>query len=108
MHCGLCSAEGVVKRLLVVAGAALLMAACSEAPTAPPVPKKSLSPSAARFDEATCRSGYIVAYDENGNPYCAPADGDAGDLTRASNAASMSGPAGAASTTGLPSSSTPQ
>ena len=93
-----------MKRLLVVAGAALLMAACSEAPTAPPVPKKSLLPSAARFDELTCRSGYVVAYDENGNPYCAPTDPSTG----ASSAASTPGAVGAASTTGTSSSSTPQ
>jgi len=108
MHCGLCSAEVVVKRLLVVAGAALLMAACSEAPTAPPVPKKSLSPSAARFDEITCRSGYVIAYDENGNPYCAPTDPDGGGTTSAAGAASTSGTVGTAGTTGSSSSSTPQ
>lgn len=65
-----------MKKLLVLAGSALLMAACSEAPTAPPIPKRSLAPSAgSSHDEITCRSGYIIAYDENGNPYCAPDGG---------------------------------
>jgi hypothetical protein len=64
------------------------MAACSEAPTAPAAPKKSLSPSASSsHDEITCRSGYIIAYDENGNPYCAPADDTGGKAAGASNTA---------------------
>jgi hypothetical protein len=56
-------------------GAGLAMAACSEAPSAPQPPK---APSARPTkDDFTCRSGYIVAFDENGNPYCVPADGSA-------------------------------
>jgi hypothetical protein len=61
-----------VKKLLLLASAAVVMAACSEAPTAPAARTKSLTPSVRNDDEITCRSGYIVAYDENGNPYCVP------------------------------------
>lgn len=44
------------------------MAACSEAPTAPVAASKAPTNRAA-FD-FTCRSGYLVAFDEDGNPYC--------------------------------------
>ena len=61
-----------MKKLLLVGVAALVMGACSESSTAPPASKKA-PPSSARSDDTfTCRSGYVVAYDENGNPYCAP------------------------------------
>lgn len=63
-----------MKKVLMVIGAALAMAACSESSTAP-LPHKAATSKAAS-DEITCRSGYVVAYDENGNPYCAPAGGD--------------------------------
>jgi hypothetical protein len=57
-----------VKKLLL-AGATLFIAACSQAPTAPgsklaPRQKASLD------EQLACRSGYIVAYDEEGNAYC--------------------------------------
>lgn len=58
-----------MKRLLFLA-AAVLMAACSAGDTPTP-PAAKPTPKANR-DEITCRSGYIVAFDENGNPYCAP------------------------------------
>jgi hypothetical protein len=67
--------EEVVKKLLLAAVAGLLMAACSEAPMAP-----SASKTAARNKSSAdgeCRSGYVVAYDQNGNPYCSPVDGGA-------------------------------
>ena len=59
-----------MKKLLLLVSAGLFMVGCSDAPTAPAAPKKapSIQPS---FD-LVCRSGYVVAYDENGNPYCAP------------------------------------
>ena len=63
-----------MKKLLLAAVAGLLMAACSEAPSAP-----SASKTAARDKSSAdleCRSGYVVAYDENGNPYCAAVDVD--------------------------------
>ncbi|MEP6492525.1 MAG: hypothetical protein ABJF01_07600 [bacterium] len=66
-----------MKKLLVLSAAALMMAACSESPTAPAGARKT--PSGAKFDEEfTCKSGYVVAYDEDGNPYCAPLT-DGGD-----------------------------
>ncbi len=60
-----------MKRLLFLAGVSLLMAACSESPTAPSAQRKAAPSDKASLD-FTCRSGYVVAYDENGNPYCAP------------------------------------
>jgi hypothetical protein len=61
-----------VKKLFLLTSAALAMlamAACSDAPTAPSARKAA--PSASSSD-ITCQSGYIVAYDQYGNPYCAP------------------------------------
>jgi hypothetical protein len=70
---------GTVKKLLFVAGAALAMAACSEAPTSPWSPGKTPSARPSFDDVLTCKSGYLVAYDEDGHPYCAPdPNGDAG------------------------------
>ena len=63
-----------MKKLLAVVGGALIMGACSDSPTAP-VQKKA--PARPVRDEITCRSGYVIAYDENGNPYCKP-DGSNG------------------------------
>jgi hypothetical protein len=65
-----------MKKLLFVAGAALAMAACSEAPTAPSSPGKV--PSARPSFDLTCKSGYVIAYDEGGNAYCAPDSGAQG------------------------------
>jgi uncharacterized lipoprotein NlpE involved in copper resistance len=64
------SAEVVVKKLLLLSVAALVMGACSEGTTAPPASKKAPPSSAKSDDTFSCRSGYVVAYDENGNPYC--------------------------------------
>jgi hypothetical protein len=61
-----------VKKVLVLLVAALAMSACSEAVTAPAAAKKSAPTNAASRDDITCRSGYVVAYDEDGNPYCTP------------------------------------
>lgn len=59
-----------MKKLLLLAAAASLMAACAQSPTAPGArrPAPSDRPNA----DLQCRSGYVVAYDENGEPYCAP------------------------------------
>jgi hypothetical protein len=63
-----------VKKFVLLAGAALVMAACSESTTAPTASK--MAPSSAKFDdELFCESGYVIAYDENGVPYCVPVDG---------------------------------
>lgn len=61
-----------MKKLLVAVIAGALMAACSEAPTAPSAPKAAASN---RANDLECRSGYVIAYDEYGNPYCAPDGG---------------------------------
>jgi hypothetical protein len=63
--------EVVVKKLLLLAGASLLMAACADSSTAP-VARDIKAAKAHRDGDLTCRSGYVVAFDENGNPYCAP------------------------------------
>ena len=60
-----------MKRLLVFLAAAAVMAACADSSTAPVTPTKGMTPRALH-DDLVCRSGYPVAYDENGNPYCAP------------------------------------
>jgi hypothetical protein len=65
-----------VKKLLLLAAAALTMAACSDGPSAPAA-SRNLTPAHRAANDLTCRSGYQVAYDENGDPYCAPTDGGA-------------------------------
>ena len=60
-----------MKKVLVVLVAALAMSACSESVTAPAAAKKAAPTNTASRD-FTCRSGYVVAYDEDGNPYCVP------------------------------------
>jgi hypothetical protein len=67
------SVEVAVKKALLLIGAGLLMAACSESTTAPAARKTTGA--RAHADDITCRSGYTVAYDKDGNPYCAPDDG---------------------------------
>ncbi len=63
------SAKGdCVKKLLLLLGAAIAMSACADSSTAPSAPK--VAPADKANLDITCRSGYIVAYDENGNPYC--------------------------------------
>lgn len=62
-----------MKKLMLV-GAALAMAACAESSTDPSGSRRSVSGKRSA-DEFTCRSGYIIAYDEYGNPYCVPGDG---------------------------------
>jgi len=66
-------AEDAVKKLLVFIGTVLVMTACSEAPSAPSSARKA-APSIRPNGDATCRSGYAIAYDQDGNPYCAPGD----------------------------------
>lgn len=63
----------VTKKTLLLIGAGLLMAACSESTTAPAARKTTGA--RAHADDITCRSGYTIAYDKDGNPYCAPDDG---------------------------------
>lgn len=60
-----------MKKLFVLIAAASVMAACADSATAPTGQRRSATPQALH-DTFTCRSGYIIAYDENGNPYCVP------------------------------------
>jgi hypothetical protein len=64
----------MMKKILVLAAAAAAMAACGESPTAPAQSARTTK-SIQRSNDITCRSGYVVAYDEDGNPYCAPVGG---------------------------------
>jgi hypothetical protein len=63
-----------VKRLLFLAGASLLLAACADSPTSPSTGRKIAPAGANHDDDFKCASGYIIAYDEEGNPYCVPDD----------------------------------
>ena len=60
-----------MKKLLPLVSATVLMAACSDASTSPRRPTLAI-PSSRPSTDVACASGYIIAYDENGNPYCAP------------------------------------
>lgn len=62
--------EGFVRKLLLLVGSTLLMAACSDMSTAPQNPVRQ-APTGRASSDLSCASGYVVAYDENGNPYCA-------------------------------------
>jgi hypothetical protein len=73
--CELARPGGFVKKLLILAGAALLFTACAESPTSPTTGRRIAPSGANHDDEFKCASGYIVAYDEYGNPYCVP-EGD--------------------------------
>lgn len=60
-----------MKKLLLLVGSTLTMVACSDASTSPQRPTLAV-PSGRASAELFCASGYVIAYDENGNPYCAP------------------------------------
>jgi hypothetical protein len=92
-----------VKRLLILAGATLLFAACAESPTSPSTGRRIAPSGANHDDDFKCASGYVVAYDENGNPYCTP-EGDEGrsSSSTGTNGAGSVGARGAASTMGGP------
>ena len=63
-----------VQLLLLTAGA-LLLAACAESSTGPSQMQTKGNSAKPAFD-FTCSSGYVVAFDQDGNPYCAPASGE--------------------------------
>jgi hypothetical protein len=69
-----------MKKVLLFVSAAVIMSACAESPTAPAATKKA--PAAASHDDLFCESGYVIAFDENGNPICVPDGG--GDQARSS------------------------
>jgi hypothetical protein len=75
--------EAAVKKLLLLAGAALAMSACADSSTAPT--RKVAPADQAKHDDFTCKSGYVIAYDEFGNPYCVP---DGGSGTNGANGSS--------------------
>lgn len=60
-----------MKKLLLLAAAAALMTACAESSTAPTSSRKAANSRSGA--DLICDSGYLVAYDEMGEPYCAPA-----------------------------------
>lgn len=70
-----------MKKLLLLAavGATALLAACSDTATSPLRPTRA-APRGLSTADLACASGYIVAYDENGNPTCVP-DPNAQPLT---------------------------
>ena len=62
-----------VQLLLLTAGA-LLLASCAQSTTAPSDLRTNGNGAKPRFDDFTCPSGYIIAFDDDGNPICVPAD----------------------------------
>jgi hypothetical protein len=80
-----------VKRLLILAGAALLFAACAESPTSPSTGRRIAPSGANHDDDFKCASGYVVAYDENGDPYCVP-EQDQGRSASGGGGSMMGGP----------------
>ncbi|MEO7084344.1 MAG: hypothetical protein ABI442_17255 [Gemmatimonadaceae bacterium] len=60
-----------MKRVLLLVSTAVVMSACGQSVTAPAASNKT--PSARpSHDDIFCESGYVIAYDENGNPICVP------------------------------------
>lgn len=59
-------------QLLVLAAGALLFAACAESSTAPSQMRTKQNGAKPAFD-FTCPSGYVIGYDDDGNPVCVPA-----------------------------------
>jgi hypothetical protein len=65
--------EVCVKKLIFIC-AAVTLAGCADSAMSPDAHRAA--PRARSNDgDLTCRSGYVIAYDEFGNAYCAPADG---------------------------------
>jgi hypothetical protein len=58
-------------RKLLWLGAVVLVAGCSGSPTAPSQTKRAPTP-AVKDGEPDCPYGFVIAYDEGGNAYCAP------------------------------------
>jgi hypothetical protein len=83
---------------LILAGATLLFAACTESPTSPSTGRRIAPSGANHDDDFKCASGYIVAYDEDGNPYCVPE----GDQARMAGGGGRGGGSSMAGTGGPP------
>ena len=62
-----------MKKLIFIC-AALALAGCADSAVGPDGHRSARGARSAD-EELTCRSGYVIAYDEFGNPYCAPVDG---------------------------------
>jgi hypothetical protein len=62
-----------VKKLIFIC-AALALAGCADSAVGPDGHRSARGARSAD-EELTCRSGYVIAYDEFGNPYCAPVEG---------------------------------
>jgi hypothetical protein len=72
-----------MKRVLLLVSAAVVMSACGEAPTSPSAAKKAPAARSSHDDGFFCESGYVIAFDENGNPICVPdPNGGGGDQFR--------------------------
>ena len=63
-----------MKKIVLLAAAALFAAACADS-TSPSAPRQ-VAPSNEANRDLICASGYVVAFDENGDPYCAPESDD--------------------------------
>jgi hypothetical protein len=70
-----------VQLVLLTAGA-LLLAACAQSTTAPSQMRTNNNGAKPRFDDFTCPTGYIVTYDDDGNPICVPASTGMNSPTR--------------------------
>lgn len=81
-----------MKKVLLLVGAALVMSACGQAPTAPDAVKRTPSAQSSH-DDIFCESGYVIAYDENGNPICVP-DPNGGGTNNMSTSGGISGTSG--------------
>ena len=84
-----------MKKLVILAGAALFFTACAQSPTSPSTGRR-IAPTGANHDDDFCASGYIIAYDEQGNPYCVPEDasrmsGSGGDGSATTGSTGTSG-----------------
>lgn len=65
--------EVCVKKLIFIC-AALALAGCADSAMSPDA-HRAAPRGRSNDEELTCRSGYVIAFDELGNPYCAPVDG---------------------------------
>jgi hypothetical protein len=84
-QCGFQSAEVEFMKkvqLVLLAAGALLLASCAQSTTAPSQMRTNNNGAKPRFDDFSCPSGYTVAYDDNGNPYCIPSGNESSSSTR--------------------------
>lgn len=90
-----------MKRVLLLVSVAVVMAACGQSPTAPAAAKKA--PAArSSHDDIFCESGYVIAFDENGNPICVPDPNGGGNQMRSSLPPGGNNPTNSGSGAGTP------